>query len=368
MNNMKKPIQIGDISTDQITVIIQGAFDKKTTPQSIELLKEVLPCSLLILSTWEGTEITSDTALLLDEIVFSKDPGAVLSDETNRVYYNYNRQLVSTKNGLLKVKTKYALKIRSDMLIQGNSFLNHFFSFPQRDQKYRVFKERLIVSSMFTRIRFIDEKREYNQPVLHISDWVFFGILEDMILYFNNAELVTEPTFSNFFKTNYQKAIRCYSTMTCQFPPEQQLAISSFSKFFPELLTLNHYAEARKDLAVLSKNIILHNFIVLDPQSWPLMVNKKDYINRSKDIAKFSVFEFKTLYREHLFKKDYLLFSKSGVIPLDTTLTRHYLRPKIMISFITWKSNCFEESRLFYFHAKEATKFFILTIKGIFHV
>ena len=360
-----KPIEVEGISTDDISVIIQGAFDQKTTLESIRLLRKVLPGAKLILSTWENSKLPDSIELNVDEIVLSSDPGAVLSDETNRIFYNYNRQLISTKSGLAKAKTKFSLKIRTDMLIKDVNFLSHFFSFPKREKKFSVFKERLIVSSMFTRHRFIDEKREYNKPILHISDWGFFGLTEDMNLYFNNAELVAEPHFSTYFKNQCDdtEVVRCYSTMTCRFPPEQQLAISSFSKFFPILNSLKDYAEKRDDLVKLSDNIILHNFIILDPHSWPLIVNKPDYLQRSKDISKFSIFEFKTLYREHIFRKEYAKYTRNQKREWDRVLIRHNLRFKIIISFIVSKFNCFEESRLFYYHGKKTLYFLWLILK-----
>lgn len=369
MSNKVKSLTIGGIETSDITVIIQGAFDKNTTPNSVSMLRSVLPGSTLILSTWENTSIDEDTKLNLDEIVLSKDPGAVLSDEVNRIFYNYNRQIVSTQNGLAKAKTAYALKIRSDMIIEGTKFLEAFSLYPQRDANYKVLDHRLVVTSMFTRHKYIDEIQEYNAPVLHVSDWVFFGTLNDLKTFFNQAELIIDPEFYTFFKKpNFKNVPRCYSTMTCRFPPEQQLAISSFKNFFPALNELNNYAEKNEGLVELSKNIILHNFIVLDPGSWPLIVNKPDYIKRSRDISKFSLLEFKTLYREELFNQDYRAFANQKFNKIDKVLVKHWMRPKIWVSFLAWKGNCFQESRLFFFHFKQMFKYLILVIRGIFHV
>lgn len=47
------------INSNEISVVLQGAFDKRLTLEAIQSIKAFLPKCELILSTWEGTRLPS---------------------------------------------------------------------------------------------------------------------------------------------------------------------------------------------------------------------------------------------------------------------------------------------------------------------
>ena len=87
------------IESKNITVIFQGAVDKKTTPLCIDSIKKILPEAYVVLSTWEGSDITGCNC---DEILFSKDPGG-FKDKVVNFTNNLLRQLVSTQVAFCKI-------------------------------------------------------------------------------------------------------------------------------------------------------------------------------------------------------------------------------------------------------------------------
>ena len=65
------------IDSKEISVIVQGAVDKKITPKTLKSVRKYLPNAEIILSTWEGTDISG---LDYDIVLLSKDPGAYIFD------------------------------------------------------------------------------------------------------------------------------------------------------------------------------------------------------------------------------------------------------------------------------------------------
>jgi len=112
------------INDSEITFVIQGAVDPDRTSKSIELLKGLFPQSQIILSSWEGTDVSS---IDCKNILLNEDPGGAIRfiDKKNNVNLdNINRQIVSTLSGLQQVNTKYAVKLRSDNIITSRSRAN----------------------------------------------------------------------------------------------------------------------------------------------------------------------------------------------------------------------------------------------------
>ena len=48
------------ITSEQISVIIQGAYNPEITPKTIKSIKKLLPDSQIIFSTWENTVIPKE--------------------------------------------------------------------------------------------------------------------------------------------------------------------------------------------------------------------------------------------------------------------------------------------------------------------
>ena len=162
---------MGLVDNKDITVVVQGAVDREKTPICLQSIRRMLPGAFIILSTWEGTDVDG---LEYDDVVLSEDPGGF--DEFNIPFSpknNINRQIVSTYQGLLKVKTVYALKLRTDFYLCDDGFKDFFNTYNRECTEYKIFEHKVICCELYSRnprYIFSDMKRAY-----HPSDIFFFG-------------------------------------------------------------------------------------------------------------------------------------------------------------------------------------------------
>ena len=100
------------ISSDQISVVVQGALDPALIFRVLKSVRETLPNSRIILSTWKGSPCLEELRenKLYDDLLLNEDPGAYYFGEWDKKN-NLNRMLLSTQQGLSLVRTKYTLCI-----------------------------------------------------------------------------------------------------------------------------------------------------------------------------------------------------------------------------------------------------------------
>ncbi len=195
---MGKNIKEKILSID-ISVVIQGGIDKKYIYKTLKSIRKFLPKAEIILSTWEGTNVDG---LDYDILQLNEDPGAeIFTPDGKR--QNQNRQILSTKKGISLASRKYVLKLRSDMQIKGTKFLTYFGKYKKRNNNCKLLKERILINSLYTRKSLypkVVKGKHILQPYLfHVSDWMMFGLKEDMINIWD-IPLAPEPETSQFFK------------------------------------------------------------------------------------------------------------------------------------------------------------------------
>lgn len=161
-------MKIGDINTQDISIVVQGPIVKNKdyysngwTNEALKRLRTHFPDAEIILSTWKGADVEG---LTFDVLVENDDPG--------QTYYNLNRQIVSAKNGLDRVTRKYAMKWRTDTILKSNRFIEYFYRFPVKDKSYSVFKERVILPTA--------RDPRFSLTPFAYSDYYHFGLSEDI--------------------------------------------------------------------------------------------------------------------------------------------------------------------------------------------
>ena len=209
------------IPNKEITFVLQGPIiqEKNVTKRSCESIKKYFPESKIILSTWKNSNSNN---LNFDEKIETEDPGA------NNYYYfnnykilnNINRMITSSYNGLISVKTKYSIKLRSDMYLQSNNLLKLLGIVNTSSCNYAR-KKIIIPSNMAT-----NPDREL-KLLFHPSDCFFAGLSEDLIDLFDiplmNSEQMTY--FKNHKSQNFQK-----SPILARYTCEQYLFYSFIKK------------------------------------------------------------------------------------------------------------------------------------------
>ncbi|MDP9171072.1 MAG: WavE lipopolysaccharide synthesis family protein, partial [Acidobacteriota bacterium] len=163
------------MKTRDLSFVVQGAIDREISPLTgrpitqscLESLRKHYPGAEVILSTWQGQDVAG---LDCDQLILNEDPGAwnAFRPGAEVKLDNTNRQIVSTRNGLRAAGGRYAAKVRSDMIFQGNDWLRHYDLYPARGTEWNVFEERVITCSMWAR----DPRCPYTDQPLHPPDWV----------------------------------------------------------------------------------------------------------------------------------------------------------------------------------------------------
>lgn len=172
---------------DSVSVIVQGKIDNIYTQKCLRSIRQYLPNSEVILSTWDYCDVNG---LEYDKLVLSSDPGFFYySLNENDKINNINRQLLTTV-AALKVATKnWVLKLRSDFVLNGNNFLFLPNNFKKSLNGYQVFKNKIVACSYFSR------NPRYSQYVFHPSDIAFFGLKDDLLNLYDIPFMTKEEAY-----------------------------------------------------------------------------------------------------------------------------------------------------------------------------
>lgn len=246
------------ISSKDITVVVQGAIDKENTPKSLKSIRKYLPDAEIIISTWEGSDVSN---LDFDVLVLNKDPGAEICDRVYNIKNNVNRQIISTINGLKKSTRKYAMKLRSDIIIKNTNFIKKFSKFDNfRCDDCKIFKNRVIINNLYCA-----NPKLTNFP-FHISDWVQFGLLEDLINLWD-IPLQSKYEGCEYFNNNPRPKNDIIPTWLMRYVPEQHIGISCLRKNGVKF-NCENYSDLSDENLKLSEQFFANNFVILDYENY----------------------------------------------------------------------------------------------------
>lgn len=255
---------------EDVSVVVQGPLHAET-PRVLRQIRRVLPGSELVLSTWRGSDTTGCSA---DVMVLSEDPGPVASREVvSRVPNNINRQVTSTRAGLLAASRPLALKLRSDQLLLHDGALRLFRGWPTRSERLRILQERVIATLAYS----FNPRRTYRRFTYMVSDWSHFGLLEDLL------QLWDPPAYSHCFEWLLGRR-----TVTA----EQWLWMSLLNR---------HGGEAsfdRPDVLEHSELSIANNVVLVEPEDFGVRLLKAGP-HPGHVVALYTHGEWVRLYRHH---------------------------------------------------------------------
>lgn len=304
-----------NIKNKDITVVVQGAIDEKFTPLVLKSIRKSLKGSKIILSTWEGADIEN---LDYDEVILNKDVGPNICLDGSS--FNIGRQIFSTIEGLKRVKTKYAIKVRSTCIIKDSAFIKYFDCFNEYNHNYKFFKNRIIVPSFYTVLgkgnnKYSDIETHY---MYEVSDWFYFGLTEDLIKLFDIPLPPNKHEYTLYNKmSNHELLLTKKNKPGAQYLDQQYIFVQSLLKAGKEI-HFKDWTDVTYDSRLASRQYILNNFIVLDYKK-ELNIEDLKYKN-SPDVEKAFVYNkwLKLYYKYCLGKK----------IVLDNYLM-HYVMSKI---------------------------------------
>lgn len=133
------------IRSCDLSVVVQGAVVKKEnlTQKVCESIRKFLPNSEIILSTWRESDVS---AIDYDLLIENEDPGSMESfyhgHDSVPTVNNFNRQIVSSLNGIRSATRKYVMKLRSDSMLVGDVFLDLYNRYSDNESKVGCFEPR----------------------------------------------------------------------------------------------------------------------------------------------------------------------------------------------------------------------------------
>lgn len=292
-------VEMSMIDSSKISVIIQGPIFRNdnhllTTKHVIESVNRCLPNAEIILSTWENSNISG---LVFDKLILNNDPGNfIVLVGGNKFELNLNRQLLSTRNGLLMASRQYAIKLRTDTIIKNLGFLRYFMKFFDFDETFRFVESRIITSniSSFSPMK---SKRLFNP-----GDHFFFGLTSDLLNYFDLKQLKLEDINKSSIPGNSIDHNEILSS-------EQYFFIGFINKFME--VHFSYLNEYNKNLMEVSEKVIANNLVIVDNLRLGIESHKYPHysysMKRMRYFHYYSYFEWLLIYIKYS-QKNILLY------------------------------------------------------------
>lgn len=315
-----------EIKFSDITVVVQGAVYEGITVRAVESVRRFLPGARVVFATCvpggvpdggadagakgrgvadvgakgrgaaeagagaplpcAGSRETATPDVGADEVVAVPDPGGfAYAERPGEKINNVNRQIANTAAGLKKVRTPYALKLRSDFLLTGNGFLRYFDAFPAADEAYRAFGHKLLACCYFAR----NPRSDMPFP-FHPSDLAFFGRTEDLLRLYDIPLMTREQAYWNR-QDRHQY----------QYVPEQYLFINCLKRggFAPEC---GFYNDCREAGVAQTERFFASDFIFLTFEQFNLRPTKATFdmaVHPNAFRSCYTHIEWRRLYRDY---------------------------------------------------------------------
>ena len=242
----------------ELTFVVQGNI-RPDIGVCMSSIRKYFPESTIIFSTWAGTNIAGVDC---DEAVFSIDPR-----DCGNVYYpdnpwkashlnNFNRQLVSSLNGLKLVRTPLAVKWRPDFVLSSDAIWQKYAAYCQqkipRDKKWSMFHERI---GMLCPCNPHTTSLAY-----HTCDFIAIGHTNDLVdMYDIPLQTRAEAQYSFLHGLRHPKRHRTY-----RYACEQELWLRNLDKHAISYIKPSIYYETNEDIIRDSELSFFNNLFFLN--------------------------------------------------------------------------------------------------------
>ena len=247
---------------NNITVVLHGPvqanpdrpMEPGITEKALLSIRKHLPGAHILLSTWEGQPTDG---LDIDELVLNQDPGQNIiayDFDGSALKENNNRQIVAIREGLKRVKTKYAIKLRSDNFLLHSGFIGWQQAYPLHNSDLRLFKERVVVSHRLTKL-YSD-----GYPIVrHLCDFFAYGLTEDLL------KMWDLPLFEDFpFDKSKLGQGQHMSAPQRILSAEQHFASRWITKLSPSSSYLKGHFDYNGDLKQEWELIMANNLVIVE--------------------------------------------------------------------------------------------------------
>jgi hypothetical protein len=283
-----------DIKNEDLTFVIQGPIikgsDNLTTSSLVNEVEKFYPGSVIILSTWKEQDLSEFRGRV--QLIESVDPGGQVGWLQSGTQNNVNRQIVSTINGLCAVKTRYAIKIRTDAIIKGDQVRKLLIKRPQRsmDTDFDILRELVIISNVTSY-----NPRFQIRRIHHPCDWFFAGLTQDLLNIWN-IPLMPQEWFQWFSQEGTRSIGALNTDQDCRFDPEEYI--------WSQFLGKNQRIQFENSFDVTDANLqCSEKYIARNLQIYPnsfLGIDSMTHPESSKILPfSYSTFDYKIMARKY---------------------------------------------------------------------
>ena len=309
------------IKKKDITIVVQGPYYPKITPKVLNNIFKKFKDSEIIFSTYRGEKIDINIKKKF-KIIYNELPFKNQNPPGSKYFYNYFGHVRTSLNGIKSSSKKYILKTRSDVIFNNTHFLKYFDKFKFADEKNKILKKKVIISSHYT----IDPRK--NPLPIHFSDWFFFGLKSDLMKIFdqNYMSLENKKVPLWFFKK--EKPHFFFNHYVSKFRVEQNIIYNFLKKYIT--FKINHGFDHNLENVILTEKILASNFLVLNPNLISFKCLRHLNFTDNQDLIYFSPLityeKWQKIYKKYCFNK--LKNKKPSLIQILKTFVWIILNPK----------------------------------------
>jgi len=296
-----------NITPQDLSFVIQGSIsDRMHLEYTNKLIKSIdfnLPGSKIIVSTFESSWIKEVNC---KEIVTSQDPGPQVSNPSNKIFNNVNRQIVSTNAGLSKIESKFAVKIRNDMLFENDSILRILSTLPLKKPSQFNITEEFVIVCNFSSVN----PKKFLKLAHHPCDWIYAGLTKDVKNIWD-INLFTD-TDANYFLFNSEVEVSPHRRGDLnRFRPEAFIWKSFLEKH--RSITFAHSYDLTKDVMTASNQYLANNLSIYSLSHLGLISQKHTQTIDSRS-KMFSMLDYRILLKKNGIKNSYPIMDLESLI------------------------------------------------------
>lgn len=276
---------------EHISVVVQGPVqnnyqgrshhEEGITQRCLASVREHLPGATLILSTWPEQDLSS---LVYDQLVISPDPG---KNQDGYCPDNYYRQITSTKAGLAKVTTPYAVKLRSDNFLIGNQFVELQQRFNKTNLADQVFDEKVVVNANLFR-----KYSRGHKVIMSPSDFFYYGTTTDLNRIWRQPEFLSQPFSQQLID------LKNHNLQKCALEAEQVYCQIWLRKLTEQAPLMAHRFDFSQADLVFWQRFLASNIVIAEPEQMGLGLRKAS-IRKLKRANEYSHIDWLKLYQTY---------------------------------------------------------------------
>lgn len=244
----------------EITFVVQGPILIRNginlTALCLNSIRSNFPKTTVILSTHPGE---SPQGLAYDLLIVNQtDAREIVENDRVGNTMTMNLQSASSISGLRAVQTKYAIKIRSDMVVLNKNLLFLLENRPVRvEREGLTLTEEMVIVLNWTTV----DPRRYLKLAHHPSDHLFAGKTSDLIDIWSVPNYPVE--FMRWFENNPYPVDARHGNSLTRYRCETWIWMNYVSSSISHLLESSY--QMSEDILEESMSLMVHNLQVVSP-------------------------------------------------------------------------------------------------------